>query len=172
MTKFLIAASIPVLLVLFESALRVNGPEYSRPSTVITACATFVAEWASYIGQQIGRFTDIWYIIKDVFGKDAYALFKATYELLGSPLYVAKGYVMYYYMESNTPRGYAIFIIIFISIILFYVCYNHLDAIQAKIEEKTKNYYPIISTVGVFVGCVIITRMLFWSHVLVMQANA
>lgn len=114
-----IIAGISIFVLILESALRINDPAYPRPSTIITLCAAFISEWAYYIGQQIARFTDVWYIIKEIFGNDLKALGTAVYNLCKSPFYLGKGYIVYY-LDSIMPADAAILAIVLVIIVISY----------------------------------------------------
>jgi len=83
-------------LVLTESILRVNAPTFARPSTLMNSTASFIAEWAYWLGYQVARITDLYYLVKKYIGDDVVVLIVASWNLIKAPLEAACGYIAYY----------------------------------------------------------------------------
>ena len=85
-----------IFMSLTEGQFRRVAPESAwRPSTLLTTAANRAEATFLWIGWQLGRFTNIYYWIKDLC-VDFAAMIEPLFTLFMAPFYTVKGFVEYY----------------------------------------------------------------------------
>ena len=154
-----------ILLIVFESTLRINKPTSKRPSILLSDAAQWPTDWAYFLGRQVARLTDVLYFLRELLGQDIRALWNASIHLVIAPSYFIRGYVTYYLSAlTTTPLVVALgtLCVLLISIAFVFPQYTFgIFAVMNSLDTETKNIIafsaaalvPIIAVCVIFPVC-------------------